>query len=854
VKLHAREPAAAAPTTGAAPRERASGAFMPLVELQRLAGNQAVAAFVQRVPPDPPAGVTIGADALPPGANTANAGTATVARPGGMTGGWTDPGGVTTASGTVGAIDRILLEDLPGNQVQQPRLDSGRELGSGSNFARAAGSGRGPKGRAIALVPRSVREGRAGEVAVVVIFHGIGDPGSTGMRARGDRPEDVGDFQVSQQLEAYLAANPGGRIIALIPIGITIAAGNNASFGGMAVDDFVSQSFGRLGTELPAGSTPGGVILGAHSGGGFQLSAMMQAGSRRAPRHLLGMFGFESFHDADIATWTSFATSRLNQELASLEGLRRTAAAANATDDEVFAQQARWLRDSGFRFAAFGGVRPDGSVSGYARRARMIRTAILQWFADHRTQLQTAIGGRTPLLDQLWANFQSTTFTGGHQQALASATNNLGRALAMLPPTAIGLPAAGGQGTTTGGSTTGGSTTPAAGGEGAGPVTAPRPSDAGAPAGAPTGAAGPSSGGVGLSADEPPHGRNDGAPLEIPQPGVLMAQVANPTAVPATGNAPAPATGGAGAAGGAAAAAQPARRVSPSGTPLEHYAMSTREKQVARGVSARVVDYTAEILRAAGEDPVQWYNGFVSNVSFLGRSFQQPIHQTLETHLRAVEPTIQAAVTPQGAAVVTPAEAGRLLDITEDHIGARSYPTSAAVSMHLFGLATDINYTANPFISGSANAIFTRAGQLINGAGGQFRDGMSYDELAALDRALERYFALLDDATALQTRLTAATAAPWHGMTPQAASAQIRADLASVATRWERSEPAQTRIIRAGGFMNHHRELVTNIDMSWGASYGDVMHFDLRTDGGVGQRIQSAIRGYLTRQRAAGGG
>ena len=740
MKLHPQEPAEEARATGSASKARASGAFAPMLELQRLAGNRAVVAFVQRVPPDPPAGVTIGADALPPGANTANAGSATVARPGGMAGGWTDPGGVTTASGTVGAIDRILLEDLPGNQQQQPTLESGRELGTGSGFARAAGSGRGPKGRAIALVPRSVRVGRGGEVAVVVIFHGIGDPGSTGMRARGDRPEDVGDFQVSQQLEAYLAANPGGRIIALVPIGITIAAGNNASFGGMAVDDFVSASFARLGTELPAGSTPGGVILGAHSGGGFQLSAMMQAGSRRAPRRLLGMFGFESFHDADIATWTAFATSRLSQDLASLEALRSTAAAAHATEDEIFAQQGRWLRESGFRFAAFGGVRPDGSVSGYARRARMIRTAILQWFADHRTQLQTAIGGRTPLLDQLWANFQSTTFAGGHQQALASATNNLGRALAMLPPTAIGLPGAGGgQGTTTGGSTT-----PGTGGHAptTGGTTAP-------------GTGGVGGAGGGLSADEPPHGRNDGAPLEIPQPGLLVAQVANPQSRAGDGQ-PAGAVrrsvddvdgngrtgtrghlhrqrdtcdrgyrpyGRHGRFGGRGGRGQPARPLSPSGTPLEHYAMSTREKQVAPGVSARVVDYTAEILRAAGEDPVQWYNGFVSNVSFLGRTFQQPIHQTLETHLRAVEPNIQRAVTPQGATLVTPAEAGRLLDITEDHIGARSYPTSAAVSMHMFGLATDINYTANPFISGSANDVFVRAGQLVNGAAGRFRAG-----------------------------------------------------------------------------------------------------------------------------------
>ena len=96
---------------------------------------------------------------------------------------------------------------------------------------------------------------------------------------------------------------------------------------------------------------------------------------------------------------------------------------------------------------------------------------------------------------------------------------------------------------------------------------------------------------------------------------------------------------------------------------------------------------------------------------------------------------------------------------------------------------------------------------------------MTYDQLLALDSALEQYFALLDNATALQARLAAATAPPWQGMTSQAASSQIRADLASVAALWQRDQPAQTRVIRAGGFMNHHRELVTNIDMNWGASY-----------------------------------
>ena len=38
--------------------------------------------------------------------------------------------------------------------------------------------------------------------------------------------------------------------------------------------------------------------------------------------------------------------------------------------------------------------------------------------------------------------------------------------------------------------------------------------------------------------------------------------------------------------------------------------------------------------------------------------------------------------------------------------------------------------------------------------------------------------------------------------------------------------------------------------MNWGAWYGDMMHFDMRTDGDIGQRISEQIVKYLGELRS----
>ena len=168
---------------------------------------------MQRAPKDPPEGVSLPADPLPAGANVADPDASRIVADPSLPGGWNDKTG-KSESGHVGGVDRILLEGMPGNQQQQD--EPGGRAGARQGRRGHGGHGRGAQGRAIAIVPNSLKGGPAGEVAVLVHFHGIGKA----LRGRGDNPRDVDHYQVEQQIDAFTAANPGTRIVALLPIGI----------------------------------------------------------------------------------------------------------------------------------------------------------------------------------------------------------------------------------------------------------------------------------------------------------------------------------------------------------------------------------------------------------------------------------------------------------------------------------------------------------------------------------------------------------------------------------------------------------------------------------------------------------
>jgi hypothetical protein len=256
-------------------------------------------------------------------------------------------------------------------------------------------------------------------------------------------------------------------------------------------------------------------------------------------------------------------------------------------------------------------------------------------------------------------------------------------------------------------------------------------------------------------------------------------------------------------------------------------------------------DYAAEILRNAGFDPKKWFGSF-TRITFLGQQVDDPVHTDLAAHLQTVEAKFAA---DYGGG--DPAKAGEALGIRNEAMpGARHAPTSAAVSMHLFGLAIDINYTTNPFISTGANPVFQRAAGLLSKTTKGFSAGMSYDDLTELDALLESYFNLLTDEGGLEAALQDTTKAPWKGKKAKAARKLIQADLDDVSARWKRSDPAQKKKIQLGGFLDLDKRLVDGIGLEWGGSgYGDMMHFDMRNKGN-GATIHAAAESYKSRKEA----
>jgi hypothetical protein len=706
------------------PRAEPAPAQHRLLALQRAAGNQAVVRALARAPKDPPEGTTLGADPLPAGAIPKDPDKARVVDDKALPGGFTEADGKTVApSGKVGDVDRILLEGMPGNQSQQGPGQPGAPPRDPKLYDTAA-PGNGLRGRAIALIPKSVKMGPPGEVAVIVHLHGL----YQALRERGDNPLDVRDYQFEQQLQAFADSRPGTRIVALMPIGIEWggAQGHSVSFGNLNFDALIAAAFGKLGGELPSGSTPGDVIISAHSGGGLQLGGMLGSGEG-LPARLRGVFLFESWHK-DVDEYIAWITDRMDTDLRVLEMTRKQI--ADATDAEIFAAQSIYLEE-GMRVMAFGGSK------GYKPGLVKIRTAMLEWWERNAKRLKGAAGPHAEILDVLWTHYQAQLMDDStHYNAPAGAKMNLARALATLPKS------------------------------------------------------------VGATKARATVARD------------FKKERYELSKDPVT--------------------------VVPEDTIKEHAL-----------VQEAPADYAAEILRNAGLDPKTWFASF-TRITFLGQQVDDPVHTDLAAHLQTAEAKFAA---DYGGG--DPAKAGEALGIRNEPMpGARHKPTSAAVSMHLFGLAIDINYTTNPFISKSANPVFKRAADLLSSTTKGFSAGMSYDDLTELDRLLDDYFNLLTDEGGLEAALQDTTKAPWKGKTAKAARKLIQADLDDVTGRWQRSDPGQKKKIRLGGFLDLDKRLVEGIGLEWGGSgYGDMMHFDMRNKGN-GAKIHAAAESYKSRKEA----
>ena len=306
------------------------------------------------------------------------------------------------------------------------------------------------------------------------------------------------------------------------------------------------------------------------------------------------------------------------------------------------------------------------------------------------------------------------------------------------------------------------------------------------------------------------------------------------------------------------------------------------QERVKKGIEFKERIYTK--LKRKGINPDEWYNNF-TNTTFLGRRFSDPIHIEFATYLKIVEKKLAAKY---GGPTQDPKKAGDVLQLTmQSFKGGRRESGTADFSMHTVGLAMDINYDENPYLGGTykrladstesiqdivkqikeglgtqnikfringkqatankvdlVNIIFDHCGMLINGQKEVYppKDKYDYkkrlslfDELQRINRILVQYFNLTP--TQLDSLLNKAQPNTfWYGKDVTAAIAQIKTEwelFCGFVSRWKDRDN-----IKANGFIKLDRRFVDELGLDWGATYGDIMHFDMRNKC-IGKKIKS---------------
>jgi hypothetical protein len=249
------------------------------------------------------------------------------------------------------------------------------------------------------------------------------------------------------------------------------------------------------------------------------------------------------------------------------------------------------------------------------------------------------------------------------------------------------------------------------------------------------------------------------------------------------------------------------------------------------------------LTRAFGKSGENWFDNF-TQIEFLGRGFKagQYIHTDLAKKLQEIEKVLVASY--GGPAKKSKMAGNFLLNSYEGLSGSRGQSATATFSMHMFGLAIDVNYLRNPFIEkgdiGVVNAVTENAGLLLEANKPQkYFHGMGYDGISKLDKLLEKYFSLLDNPDLLKEKISTTTAAKWKNMDAADAKKIIDKDLERIATKLARGDNKE--IIKKGGILDLPKEFVEamiNAGLHWGGFYGDMMHFDMRNTG-VGKKIQA---------------
>lgn len=321
------------------------------------------------------------------------------------------------------------------------------------------------------------------------------------------------------------------------------------------------------------------------------------------------------------------------------------------------------------------------------------------------------------------------------------------------------------------------------------------------------------------------------------------------------------------AAGVAQPAATPATTAAPAADAgsdkmkTETFTLSNKEVEIVKesdeAKTLRVAEspavYVKNVLDSVSINYEDYFKNFTT-IDFFGHTVSPAIHKDFAEALKKIE--------RDNSKDKTPKDAGDALGVKSVG-GSRDYPTSAAFSMHLVGMAVDINYTDAPFIGSSASDVFGRAGLLVDGTAYSYDEKKrTYDEFSTIQKALVAYFALADDDAKLAEKLKSpsktdwpvtnkklALAKSWDGTTADLAKKQIEADIKFLAGRWQRTEEQ----VKTHGFLGVSKDLVEAMTKDnatdWGGGgYGDIMHFDMRTKG-KGATINGAFSKYKDKKK-----
>ncbi len=255
---------------------------------------------------------------------------------------------------------------------------------------------------------------------------------------------------------------------------------------------------------------------------------------------------------------------------------------------------------------------------------------------------------------------------------------------------------------------------------------------------------------------------------------------------------------------------------------------------------------------AAKLDPDRWFKQF-TRIEFLGRPLKggDHLHVEMARLLKEIEARF---VRELGAGDAKKTGDILLNNSTEGISGSRLTSSTATFSMHMFGLAVDVNYLGNPYIEKgdvtAVNNVLANAAQLTNAEKlsyrrndkGRFAD--RYDYVRALDDVIEGYFKLLDDPAELERRLRASRSDAWRTLPLAEAQKKIEKNLHNLAGYLARGK--HKKYFKQHGILDFDKRFVAGMEkmrLHWGGWYGDMMHFDMR-QAGVGLYIEKARNEY----------